>query len=268
MTRLVANGPGLGDAVVLTAVVRALAERDAAEPVVVSSEWPGVFAGHPNVVATERWDASARSFPELDTHRRGEHQIALMLRKLGLPIPRSEDLVPTVLASGPLPDLPPGFVTISTTPGAWTRNKDWLHDDWEATAIVLGGIGPVVQIGGPGDRRLSNASHFVLGEPVEVVATTLRASRLHVAPVTGTMHLATAVGTKVVAIFGGRENPAITGYARNVNVTRTPSCAPCWLVEPCPYAREIASGESVRPCSVEFVDAVKGIALAIEEERR
>ena len=48
------------------------------------------------------------------------------------------------------------------------------------------------------------------------------------------MHLANAVGTRSVIIFGGREDPKLTGYPDNINLFDAGiECSPCWKVEEC-----------------------------------
>ncbi len=64
------------------------------------------------------------------------------------------------------------------------------------------------------------------------------AADLHIGPVSGPVHIAAAVGTPAVVIYGGYEHPVCSGYAGNINLYSPVHCAPCWLVEPCPFALE------------------------------
>lgn len=49
----------------------------------------------------------------------------------------------------------------------------------------------------------------------------------------GIMHLATACNTPCVAIFGGVEDPDISGYSWNRNIRVNLDCAPCWKKKLC-----------------------------------
>lgn len=268
MLRLSANGPGLGDAVVLTAVLRELRRQRPDEQVHVSAGWGAAFANLPNVVRVDGWGVTERTFPMLDRMAEmTEHQVVVMARHLGLEPPDPTRIAPEVLAhlAVQLPDELRAlgrYVTISTTPGPWTRTKDWVPERWQELVDAVRtslGVG-VVQVGGVADAHLKRCDAKVMGEPLPLVARVLAHARVHVAPVTGTMHLATAVGTRVVALFMGREDPRLTGYARNTNLTTHPStaCAPCWRVDPCPYRRD-----SVNPCAALLT--VGRVLSAVEE---
>jgi len=247
MISLVANGPGLGDAVVLTCVVRELA-RQRGESCTVSAAFGAIFNGLPNVASVMPWSGRG-SFPELHDMAgrwsRGarSHQVAVMSQSLGLVAPEWKEIAPYVVAHEREPRVSgyPAdgtYLTVSTTPGPWTTTKNWVPENWQKLVDDIRRFFQirVVQVGGPSDARLSGVDAWALGEPIVRVARILAGARVHVAPVTGTMHLATAVGTPVVALFLGREDPRVTGYARNVNLTSFVDCSPCWLVEPCPYS--------------------------------
>jgi ADP-heptose:LPS heptosyltransferase len=49
----------------------------------------------------------------------------------------------------------------------------------------------------------------------------------------GIMHLATACNTPCVVIFGGIEDPGISGYSQNRNIRVNLDCAPCWKKTMC-----------------------------------
>lgn len=270
MISLVANGPGLGDAVVLTCVARELAIQRG-ESCSVSAAFGEVFDRLPNVASVTPWTGRV-SFPELHDmagrwrRRARQHQVAVMCESLGLDVPPWANICPVVAAhesTGHISGYPADgtYVTVSTTPGAWTRNKDWVDGRWQSLVSGLRDLFGVrvVQVGGSTDVRLGACDAWAMGEPIVHVARILAGARVHVAPVTGTMHLATAVGTPVVALFLGRESPLVTGYARNVNLTASVDCSPCWLVEPCPYAPEAEP----TPCASEV--SVDRVLHAVKE---
>lgn len=55
------------------------------------------------------------------------------------------------------------------------------------------------------------------------------------------MHLARAADCPAVIVYGGREVPWQSGYAANLNLVRTPPCAPCWWVERCDHQHSCMS---------------------------
>ena len=44
----------------------------------------------------------------------------------------------------------------------------------------------------------------------------------------GIMHLATALDVPCITLFGGIEDPVVSGYEQNINVCAKLDCAPCW----------------------------------------
>lgn len=43
------------------------------------------------------------------------------------------------------------------------------------------------------------------------------------------MHLSNIMKVRCIVIYGGRENPATTGYCQNINIVERPNCSFCWL---------------------------------------
>jgi len=52
------------------------------------------------------------------------------------------------------------------------------------------------------------------------------------------MHLARAVDCRGVIVYGGRENPSVSGYECNENLMGKTPCSPCWQRNRCDYDRE------------------------------
>ncbi len=73
----------------------------------------------------------------------------------------------------------------------------------------------------------------------------------------GFMHLATALLVPCLTLFGGVEDPKISGYKQNPNLTVALECAPCWLPEPCdnPRCKELLSPEKIVAATIEFVES-------------
>ena len=243
--KITANGPGIGDAVFLTAVAYEY-YKATSQPLTVCAYYPELYENNPTI-STVGSDEPAVTFPEL--HDQGaikEHNVAFMCRKLGLPVPAYQDIRQYIyLTQDEQRSYPPNTfdVTIHVGTGPWTTNKDWGFSNWQELVNLL----PMVtftQVGGEHEPRLAGYNvHHMLGHTLRKTATVIANARLHLSGVTGTMHMASGVGTRCLTIFGGRENPLITGYANNINITNNPAqnCAPCWKVEPCPYNRPCLS---------------------------
>jgi ADP-heptose:LPS heptosyltransferase len=95
-----------------------------------------------------------------------------------------------------------------------------------------------VPVGGAGDPALRGVvdlrGKLSLRESAAMVARSL----VFLGTVGFLMHVARAVGTRSVIVYGGREMPEETGYAGNENLYTPLGCAPCWLIDGCPYDRE------------------------------
>ena len=91
----------------------------------------------------------------------------------------------------------------------------------------------IVDVGGrPSDLLVTPAGSYIdlrgqttLPELIAVIA----AADLHVAPITGTVHIAAAMGVPAVVIYGGYEPPECTAYPGNIGFYSPVECAPCWL---------------------------------------
>jgi len=106
-----------------------------------------------------------------------------------------------------------GGAPIALNLGASKPSKRWRPERYGELAahLVAHGRGPIVTLGGPGDRALADALATTAGGAVhdlvgrtslrETIAV-LRRARVLVTGDTGPMHLAVAVGTPTLALFG------------------------------------------------------------------
>ena len=127
--------------------------------------------------------------------------------------------------------------------GGFTRNKDWPNESWEALLDRLLARCTIIEAGAAcrEDRRPRPEPQYV-----DLVGRTtlprfmaaIAAADLHIAPITGSVHIAAAMGTPSVVIYGGYEHPRATAYPGNINLYSPVECAPCWLRTPCPYGRK------------------------------
>jgi ADP-heptose:LPS heptosyltransferase len=242
--RISAGGPGIGDAILLSAVAREIYQQRGVRPV-VSSAYPELFAGNPYIGEAVPWDG-ARSFPELDDMRvcGDEHMVVFMCRKLGLEPPGRVQLFARVEGNHAFSEF--RYVTVQSTAGAWAGNtKRWPLEKWRKLVSDVRDLGVyVVQIGGLTDPDIGCLS-LCMGKPLPETLVMLADALCHVGPISGPMHLANAVGTRSVVIAGGREQRSVVGYPDDVWCESQIVCSPCWKLD----------------CDV----AVHGIAPCLEE---
>ena len=123
-----------------------------------------------------------------------------------------------------------------------TPNKDWPDEYWDDLVGRLAARGTVIDVGAPPPEpsaRPTGSYIDLRGQTTlpELVAA-IAVADLHIAPVTGTVHIAAAMGVSSVVIYGGYEHPDCSSYPGNINLYSPVECAPCWLRDPCPYAKK------------------------------
>ncbi|MBC8164152.1 MAG: glycosyltransferase family 9 protein [Roseiflexaceae bacterium] len=135
------------------------------------------------------------------------------------------------------------------------RNKEWLPERMQQVADALAGQYTLIQIGAASDPPITGA-HDLRGSSLRRSAAALSQAQLLIGLVGFPMHLARAVNCRSVIVYGGRENPAQSGYVCNEHVYNQVPCAPCWKQNDCPYDRRC-----MREISVEMVLAAVQRAL-------
>jgi Glycosyltransferase family 9 (heptosyltransferase) len=157
----------------------------------------------------------------------------------------------------------------STTRAAATplQNKEWLPERFQEVIDSLSRHFNFVQLGSPSDPKLDNVVDLRGKTSLREAAAILQNSVLFVGLVSGLMHVARAVDCAAVIVYGGREQPEISGYVCNRNIRTRPPCSPCWQRNRCDHNRicmtDIAS-ETVIEAVKDALDA-RGGALAVEQ---
>ena len=256
--RISAGGPGIGDAILLSAVAREIRQQRNFRPV-VHSAFPELFEGNPDVSRAYTWDGE-RSFPELDDMRvcGDEHMIVFMCRKLGLEPPKKIRLYANTAYKSPFANQ--RYVTIQCQAGSWAGNtKQWPLDYWRKLVEQVRALGVyVVSIGALTDPNVGTHS-VVQGRPLQEVLGWLAGAICHIGPISGPMHLANAVGTRSIVIAGGREKPSAVAYPDDIWLTSWISCAPCWRFD-CNIAEQ-----GIAPClsEISVAEVVDQVAQVI-----
>jgi ADP-heptose:LPS heptosyltransferase len=246
----ISRAGALGDVLMCTPALRELKRRNPTCLVTFYTDFPFLvdglpFIDHVRPMDEEPLDAINLSYELSKPPRR--HITHILGDLLGLAV---RDVRPSCMVRQELVEqfqrdwsgLPRPLIVITRVAGAWTPNKDWPAEYWDdlvarlaARATIIDvGIKPVEAPGRPAGSYLDLRGQTTLPELVAAIA----AADLIIALDTGPMHIAAAVGTPAVVIYGGYIDPVCTGYPGNINLYSPVECAPCWLREPCPYAKK------------------------------
>jgi hypothetical protein len=249
-------GQGIGDDLLCSTVAHELKKRGAGR-IVMFSRYPSLFEHNPDVAAVYhygyptvgrmwRWGYGCvvPQFSVYDEQRDrdvfpNEHLLATMCRIAG--ITGTIELRPymTLLASekaaGKLLD---NQVAIQSGGLGQMKNKDWLPERYQAVSDQLAHRFGVVHLGQKTDPPIQGALDLRGKTTLRESAAILASSRVFVGQVGFLMHLARAVDCRSVIVYGGREEPLVSGYRVNENMVGRTICSPCWQRNKCDYGRE------------------------------
>src|SRR3990172_7637468 len=136
-------------------------------------------------------------------------------------------------------------------------NKEWFPERFQQVVDALRGEFTIVQLGLGSDPPLEGAVDL-RGTTKREAAAVLHHSLAFVGLAGFFMHLAKAAGTRSVIVYGGREDPALSGYAENENLFTAMHCSPCWFWNHSPYGRECMN----RIQAADVVAAVRRLVAA------
>jgi len=255
----------MGDVLLCTSALRELKRRNPDCHVTFYTSFPSLIAGLPFIdrvrpsheaVGKALWLCYERSLPP----RR--HLARLIGDHLGLDV---RDVRPSCMLDSAerarfreaWKDLPRPWIIVNRHASAWTPNKEWPEEHWEALIDRLLSWASVIEIGQvphpdsgrDPDRYLSLIGRTSLDQLVASVA----AADLLVGPISGPTHVAAAFQVPSVVIYGGYEHPVCTAYENNINLYSALPCSPCWLRDQCPHGRKCL--HQITPAAVE--DALK-----------
>jgi len=249
-------GAGIGDDLLCGTVAHELKKRGTGRIVMISRH-PSLFEHSPDVAAVYNygyatvgrrhrwgygWLAPQFSVYDKETDRDvfpNEHLLITMCRKAGLT--GTIELRPylTLLASekaaGRLLD---NQIAIQSGGLGQMKNKDWLPERYQAVADQLGNGFGMVQLGLKQDPPIQGALDLRGKTTLRESAAILASSRLFIGQVGFLMHVARAVDCRSVIVYGGREDPFVSGYRVNENIVGRTICSPCWQRNKCDYGHE------------------------------
>ena len=254
-------GHGIGDDLLCTAVAHELKKRGAGK-IVMFSKYPSLFEENPDISGVynlglsavgRRWhwgysgivpQYSVSGDPEGDRDIfRKEHIITTMCRIARMT--GSIELRPymTLLAgekkAGRLFEKQAVIQSsgLAVGPGVM-KNKDWFPERFQAVSDAVGDSVSVIQLGLKTDPPIHGALDLRGKTTLRESAAILASSRVFIGLVGFLMHLARAVDCRSVIVYGGREEPMVSGYRVNENMVGITPCSPCWQRNKCDYGRE------------------------------
>ena len=253
-------GHGIGDDLLCTAVARELKKRGTGK-LLMFSKHPALFEGNPDIAAVHslgyptvgrrRFAGYRTIIPQFSDYDKEadrdifsqEHVIVTMCRLAGItgevelrpwmfltPEEREKGaLFPrqAVIQSAGLP----------SGPGVM-KNKEWHPEKFQEVVDQLQGEVSFIQLGNREDPPLRGVTDLRGKTTLRESAAILAGSRIFIGLVGFLMHLARAVECRSVIIYGGREDPSVSGYRCNENIQGLPSCAPCWQRTRCDFDRK------------------------------
>lgn len=248
---MISFGGGLGDDVLLTCVLREMANRG--QKIGVITRYPDIFEGNGDVVSTLNFCSdllyAARegltevklpwyTSPDPSDHRKDKdikpvrHIIALMCSAVGIDGEVSLrpywHFQPREREFGRFSKRQIAIQTTGLSKDAKMPLKEWFPERFQEVVDSLRNEITFVQIGRSADSGLNGVIDLRGKTTIRETASILSNSSCFVGLVGFLMHLARAVDCRSVIVYGGRESPDQTGYIANINLYSELSCAPCW----------------------------------------
>lgn len=249
-------GAGLGDDLLLTSVAREFKKRNTGR-LVVFSQRPGIFKhnpdiarvinwGYPTVGRFRRWGYTAHvpQYARYDAYadrdiNESAHFIATMCRKSG--VQGKIALRPYIYLTNKERKNGKYFesqAVIHTAGLPLMKNKEWLTGRYQEVASAMAGRVQWIQLGMKNDPPVNGALDLRGKTTLRESAAVLSQSGVFLGQAGLLMHLARAVDCRSVIVYGGREDPSISGYVANRNIIGKTECSPCWQRTRCDYDRE------------------------------
>lgn len=242
--------PGLGDAMLITAVAHEVKSRHPGVKVSVITDHPDLFRHNPDVdvvlpgdarpwrpICYLQYERTLRADP-----RSGLHLVDIFLDQVGLIWSRRSLNAPLSSEeirwaeefrreTGP-------YITFQSRTGLYTPNKEWEDDRWQQVIDAWCDRIAIVQLGDEREGQFRNVRRMAGQTSVRQVLAMQSRAELHLGVVSFMVHSASAVGIPSVAIVGGYEQAAATAYPGSIRLAGVTACSPCWLRTVCPHDRE------------------------------
>jgi len=151
-----------------------------------------------------------------------------------------------------------GRVIVIHTTSACCHSQEWPFENW-CDLVRRNPELTFVQLGYTNERLVPGVVDLRGKTSLREAFAVLAAATAFVGVVSVFAHAAAGVGTRGVVLFGA-SNPAVWGHSVHVNLWDPPSCAPCFDLlrsHPCPY-----NSACMRRLSVPFVEGALKTQIA------
>jgi len=271
---------GFGDNLMVTAVIKGIHCEYPDLRILVLSKHPEIFEMNPHIVACYNINDISKNhslykkavdmlYRPFGKHRRRfdnkSHQIDDMYNCLPLKL-SSRNYIPQLFLTDTerlycyddLENLNPPLVTISPygKMSSPIPSKIYPKSMWEKVVELLIKAGvTIIQVGSKSEGDLLSGTLDYRGIGYRHTAAVLSHCDAMVTHPGGMMHLAAACKIKCVALYGGIEDPRLSGYPQNRNITVSLECAPCWREKLCkkPHCLELMTPERVVGEVLDFI---------------
>jgi len=237
-----ANG-GLGDELIFTAIAHEA--RTIGNPIHVLTDFPEIWAGNRDAASVNKgigrwhyivnrtWKKTRIVHLHSETNRRGRHIAQQMADNVGVTL--RPGWRPHIAQGGAVTRNTKRVVLQNSCRGARyaATTKEWPQSQWQELVTRLSDV-ELIQVGTKHDPLLGGTIDMRGKTTLSTAAALIASASCFVGLESGLMHLAAAVHTPSVIIYGGRTEPAQTGYPFHVHLTRHPACSPCGFNDGCP----------------------------------
>jgi ADP-heptose:LPS heptosyltransferase len=224
---------GLGDNLLLSAVLTCLRETYPYHKIVVETRWPELFRNNPGVDwVTDRHMKTTSRHIKPKYHVDSDTGISIymqIMRRAGCDREGFPEMFLTRDEIAWIEKAFP-FEFVTTCPKGKTtfcaNRKEWGVENFQRLRDLMPEV-RFLQVGLPSDPLLEKV---IDGRHLKVrqTAAAIRKSLFFIGLEGGLMHLAKAVGRRAVIIYGGFIRPEISGYNENLNIYTPVDCSPCF----------------------------------------
>jgi len=225
---------GLGDNLLLSALLPYFRGKYPNYKIVVETKWPELFENnpYPDWVTDKHLKTTKRHFKpkyriDKTTTESLYSQFMQSVGVKGICTPEiylSESELKQNFNKFPFPYI----VVCPFGKGKFSANrKEWGFEKFQKIRYLLSDY-QFVQIGIPSDKLLDNV-HDARQFSIRDSAAVIRNALFFIGLEGGLMHVSRAVDKKAVIIFGGLIKPSISAYGENINIYNPVNCSPCFV---------------------------------------
>ena len=109
--------------------------------------------------------------------------------------------------------------------------KNWSEANWMEIIQNLKANFSIIQLGDDKEPTFNGTHRYAGKLSMRESAAMLSKANYFIGPDSLLMHIANGFDVPSTIIFGGSRPVGCFGYSKNVNLSSTPQCSPCWIHE-------------------------------------